>query len=125
MITTSFAYGDSYSKSDSFYEDCEHDDYMSPEDYDARRYQRDGWKDSNFDRQYFWIMIETEFFILTQEEYAKCVNETELLNVSLDYYLMEFCDVEGPYIICEEWDFLKCNTTNINVSQNSNIQVTW
>lgn len=53
MITTSFAYGDSYSKSDSFYEDCEHDDYMSPDDYDARRYQRDGWKDSNFDRQYF------------------------------------------------------------------------
>lgn len=51
MITTSFAYGDSYSKSDSYYEECEHDDYMTADDYDARRYERDGWLDSHFDRQ--------------------------------------------------------------------------
>jgi len=43
MITTSFAYGESYSKFDSYYEDCEHDDIMTAEDYDARRANRDGW----------------------------------------------------------------------------------
>ena len=43
MITTSFAYGDSYSKFDSYYDDREHDDYMSAEDYDIRRANRDGW----------------------------------------------------------------------------------
>ena len=43
MITTSFAYGESYSKSDSYYEDCEHDDIMTAEDYDAHRAIRDGW----------------------------------------------------------------------------------
>jgi hypothetical protein len=43
MITTSFAYGESYSKSDSYYEDCEHDDIMTAEDYDSRRAIRDGW----------------------------------------------------------------------------------
>jgi hypothetical protein len=43
-------------------------------------------------------MIETDFFLLTQEQYAECVTETEILNVSLDYYLMEFATVEGPYV---------------------------
>jgi hypothetical protein len=43
MITTSFAYGESYSKSDSYYEECEHDDIMTAEDYDSRRAIRDGW----------------------------------------------------------------------------------
>lgn len=51
MITTSFAYGDSYSKSDSYYEECEHDDYMTADDYDARRYERDGWSNYHLERQ--------------------------------------------------------------------------
>jgi hypothetical protein len=32
-------------------DDCEHDDYMTADDYDARRYDRDGWGDSRYDRQ--------------------------------------------------------------------------
>ena len=51
MTTTSFAYGDSYSKFDAYYEDCEHDDLMTADDYDARRYERDGWNESSYDRQ--------------------------------------------------------------------------
>jgi hypothetical protein len=43
MATTSFAYGDSYSINDRSYEDCEHDDFMDADDYDARRWERDGW----------------------------------------------------------------------------------
>jgi hypothetical protein len=31
--------------------DCEHDDLMDADDYDARRYQRDGWGESRYDRQ--------------------------------------------------------------------------
>ena len=53
MTTTSFYNGDSYSKFDSYYEDREHDEYMTAEDYDARRYERDGWNESHYCRQYF------------------------------------------------------------------------
>ena len=53
MATTSFAYGESYGKSDRFYDDCEHDDLMTADDYDARRWQRDGWADAAQDRQRF------------------------------------------------------------------------
>ena len=45
MITTSFQNGQSYSKSDAYYED---DDYMTADDYD-----RDGWEESKYDRQYY------------------------------------------------------------------------
>ena len=54
MITTSFYKGNSYSKSDAYYEDAEHDDYMTADDYDRKAYQRDGWEESNYDRQYWW-----------------------------------------------------------------------
>ena len=47
MITTSFYDNNSHSK----YEDCEHDDVMTAEDYDRRRYERDGWNESRYDRQ--------------------------------------------------------------------------
>ena len=50
MITTSFYKGNSYSKSDAYYED---DDYMTADDYDRKAYQRDGWNEVKYDRQYF------------------------------------------------------------------------
>ena len=50
MITTSFYKGNSYSKSDAYYED---DDYMTAYDYDRKVYQRDGWEESKYDRQYW------------------------------------------------------------------------
>ena len=52
MITTSFCNGESWSRFDAYYrEDCEHDDYMSAEDYDRKEYIRSGWMDSHYDRQ--------------------------------------------------------------------------
>lgn len=44
MATTSFAYGQSYGIADRLgYDDAEHDDLMTAEDYDCRRAERDGW----------------------------------------------------------------------------------
>lgn len=37
----------------SQFADCEHDDYMTADDYDARRYDRDGWTDSHYYHQRF------------------------------------------------------------------------
>ena len=54
MTTTSFYNGNSYSKSDSYYEEPEHDDHLTAEDYDAREYYRNGWNESIYDRQSYW-----------------------------------------------------------------------
>jgi hypothetical protein len=35
------------------YDDCEHDDYMTAEDYERRQYERDGWNEFCYDRQRF------------------------------------------------------------------------
>lgn len=35
------------------YEDYEHDDIMTADDYERRQYQRDGWNESRYDRQYW------------------------------------------------------------------------
>jgi hypothetical protein len=43
-------------------------------------------------------MIETDFFILTGEQYQQFNSEASELGLSIDYYLSEFCDVEGPDI---------------------------
>jgi hypothetical protein len=43
-------------------------------------------------------VIETQFFILTLEQYQEHLHDAEELNVTLDYYLSEFCDVQGPLI---------------------------
>jgi hypothetical protein len=63
MIDTSQSYSpskchSSMTQTDSkelytFYDDCEHDDYMTAEDYDRRQYERDGWNESRYDRQYY------------------------------------------------------------------------
>ena len=46
-----------------------------------------------------WLMmIETDFFILTQEQYDQFSIDAQKLNLSLDYFLLEFCDVIGPVI---------------------------
>jgi hypothetical protein len=51
MTTTSFYKGESYSKFDSYYEEPEHDDHLTAEDYDAREYYRNGWNESIHDHQ--------------------------------------------------------------------------
>ena len=49
MITTSFAYGDSYGVKDQFNDDeREHDDFYSAEDYDRRRALCDSWQTAHW-----------------------------------------------------------------------------
>jgi hypothetical protein len=47
-------------------------------------------------------VIETQFFILTAEQYQEHLHDAEKLNVTLDYYLSEFCEVQGPLITLEK-----------------------
>jgi hypothetical protein len=46
-------------------------------------------------------MIETDFFILTPEQYHETVQEAAIEGVSVDYYLLEFCTVEGEWVTVE------------------------
>jgi hypothetical protein len=41
-------------------------------------------------------MIETNFFILNDQEYDWFYLKSEELGVSVDYYLLEFCMIEEP-----------------------------
>ena len=41
------------------------------------------------------LMIETDYFILDGEQYQEFYTEAAKVGVTLDYYLMEFCDTEG------------------------------
>ena len=43
-------------------------------------------------------MIETDFYILSKEQYEECNTEASKLGLSIDYFLLEFCDVQGPYV---------------------------
>jgi hypothetical protein len=43
-------------------------------------------------------MIETEFFILDDEQFQEYSKLADEMCVSIDYYLQEFCNVEGPMI---------------------------
>ena len=45
-------------------------------------------------------MIETQFFILTQEQYDQCVADADELGLSIDYFLLEFCNVIGEEVYC-------------------------
>jgi len=46
-------------------------------------------------------MIETNFYILTQEQYEENLQYADELGITIDYYLSEFCDVQGPLITIE------------------------
>jgi hypothetical protein len=39
------------------------------------------------------LNIETDYFIITQEQHDEFNPEAEEVSVSLDYYLMEFCTI--------------------------------
>jgi hypothetical protein len=43
-------------------------------------------------------MIETDFYILDGQQYQEFYTEAQKLGISIDYFLDEFCDTEGPYI---------------------------
>ena len=44
-------------------------------------------------------MIETEFFLLNEEQFTEYSTLADEAGVSIDYYLSEFCDVIGPDVI--------------------------
>jgi hypothetical protein len=44
------------------------------------------------------MMIETNFFILDVQQFTELKSEADELGVSLDYYLMEFCIVDGEMV---------------------------
>lgn len=46
-------------------------------------------------------MIETEYYILDEEQFQEYSQLAEQNNVSLDYYLDEFCEVIGPDVFSE------------------------
>jgi hypothetical protein len=46
-------------------------------------------------------MIETDFYILSQEQYDQFNSEAQELCLSIDYYLSEFCDVKGEWMFVE------------------------
>jgi hypothetical protein len=43
-------------------------------------------------------VIETQFFILDVEQFQEYSQLADEIGVSIDYYLAEFCEVEGPDI---------------------------
>jgi hypothetical protein len=46
-------------------------------------------------------MIETDYFILTPEQYEENLQHASVEGVSLDYYLLEFCNIEGEWVVVE------------------------
>ena len=43
-------------------------------------------------------MIETNYYILTPEQYQEFSQDAAIEGVSIDYFLDEFCDVDGDYV---------------------------
>ena len=39
-------------------------------------------------------MIETQFYILNEEQFQECSQCADELDVNIDYYLEEFCQVD-------------------------------
>jgi hypothetical protein len=46
-------------------------------------------------------MIETDFYILSQEQYDQFNSEASELGLSIDYYLDEFCDIQGEWVLTD------------------------
>ncbi len=46
-------------------------------------------------------MIETDYFFLSPEQYQESRECAAIEGVSIDYYLLEFCDVQGDWIVVE------------------------
>jgi hypothetical protein len=47
------------------------------------------------------MMIQTQFFILTPEQFQEHVQYAAIEGVNLDYFLLEFCDIEGDWVSVE------------------------
>ena len=47
-------------------------------------------------------MIETNYYILDGEQYQEFYTEAQQLGITLDYFLLEFCDVQGPMVTVDK-----------------------
>jgi hypothetical protein len=47
-------------------------------------------------------MIETDYFILNGEQYQEFYTEAQQLGITLDHFLLEWCDVQGPMVIVDK-----------------------
>lgn len=52
-------------------------------------------------------MIETEYYILDEEQYQEFYTEAQQVGVTLDYYLDEFTIIEGPMCECVEGEWIE------------------
>lgn len=43
-------------------------------------------------------MIETKFYLLTEKDHLQFTLEAQCVGVDIDYYLMEFCSVNGTTV---------------------------
>ena len=43
-------------------------------------------------------MIETQFYILGNQEYQEAKQDADELGISVDYYLFEFVNTQGFYV---------------------------
>jgi hypothetical protein len=43
-------------------------------------------------------MIETDYFILSAQEYQRAKQDSNNIGVNVDYYLMEFCTYEWEWV---------------------------
>lgn len=46
-------------------------------------------------------MIETNYFILPHDLYETVKQDAQKFDVPVDYFLLEFCNVEGDYVIVD------------------------
>lgn len=46
-------------------------------------------------------MIETNYYILPHDLYHTIKQDADKENVSVDYFLLEFCNVEGDYVVID------------------------
>ena len=46
-------------------------------------------------------MIETDYFILTHDQYHTAKQDAEKFDVNVDYFLMEFCTVESYDVLSD------------------------
>lgn len=53
------------------------------------------------------LMIETQFFVLSHEQYQEHSKDADELGVSIDYYLMEFTTTEGPMCECIDGEWVE------------------
>jgi len=43
-------------------------------------------------------MIETDFYILSRQQYEENLQFAQELGITIDHFLLEWCDIQGPLV---------------------------